>query len=379
MNSVATTSATDRSWFHHETINALIHDSGEMNGWQCLHPESWSESDVLDFIFSLDDVSLQTLRGERFCGLTGLDLCRLTVDEFVVRDQLHGQLIYRRLHSLLRQRNCGTIPLGDNSDRLQTSACWSISSLQQQPVQIPQPVCNLLEDEYYSGSGEWSVDGVLWSASSRYLDHGGCVVDNSASLPATSQLVRLRTFADHPLPSSELVFTDLLNVTDAVVDDDVSLRHFQSLQQDRDDQSQRRQPAVCTGRRRKDHAQPRDTKSPEIRGPEKPKRRQNRTGGHLWEFIRRLLSRTDADGERIIQWENKSEGVFRFLNPDAVAELWGKQKHNRRTAMDYPKLSRALRWCQSYGYLAKLPKDSGYPRKLCFQFGPMAVNWRDGL
>jgi len=70
----------------------------------------------------------------------------------------------------------------------------------------------------------------------------------------------------------------------------------------------------------------------------------DRNGGHLWEFIRRLLSLSDANSERIIQWENKSEGVFRFLNPDAVAELWGKEKHNRRTAMDYPKLSRALRY-----------------------------------
>jgi len=70
----------------------------------------------------------------------------------------------------------------------------------------------------------------------------------------------------------------------------------------------------------------------------------DRTGGHLWEFIRRLLSLSDADSERIIQWENKSEGVFRFLDPDAVATRWGEQKHNRRTAMDYPKLSRALRY-----------------------------------
>jgi len=68
-----------------------------------------------------------------------------------------------------------------------------------------------------------------------------------------------------------------------------------------------------------------------------------RAGGHLWEFIRRLLSLSDAAGERVIQWENKSEGVFRLLDPEAVAELWGRQKHNRRTAMNYPKLSRALR------------------------------------
>jgi len=66
-------------------------------------------------------------------------------------------------------------------------------------------------------------------------------------------------------------------------------------------------------------------------------------GGHLWEFIRRLLSSSDTDVERIIQWENRSEGVFRILNSSAVAQLWGEQKHNRRSKMTYEKLSRALR------------------------------------
>ena len=66
-------------------------------------------------------------------------------------------------------------------------------------------------------------------------------------------------------------------------------------------------------------------------------------GVHLWMFLRRLLASSDTAPERIIQWENRSEGVFRILNSQAVARLWGQQKTNRRNTMTYEKLSRALR------------------------------------
>jgi len=60
---------------------------------------------------------------------------------------------------------------------------------------------------------------------------------------------------------------------------------------------------------------------------------------------------------------------------------WNHRNINHRyyitTSLDETRWDVRYRWCQSYGYLAKLPKDAGYPRKLCFQFGPMAVNWQD--
>ena len=71
-----------------------------------------------------------------------------------------------------------------------------------------------------------------------------------------------------------------------------------------------------------------------------------RTGSHLWEFLRRLLTWSSSQSEaseRVIEWQNRSEGVFRIVNSSAVARLWGEQKHNRRSVMTYEKLSRALR------------------------------------
>ncbi len=63
-------------------------------------------------------------------------------------------------------------------------------------------------------------------------------------------------------------------------------------------------------------------------------------GTHLWEFIRDILLNPERN-PGLIKWEDRSEGVFRFLKSEAVAQLWGKKKNN--SSMTYEKLSRAMR------------------------------------
>lgn len=43
----------------------------------------------------------------------------------------------------------------------------------------------------------------------------------------------------------------------------------------------------------------------------------------------------------MVKWENRDEGVFRFVESEAVAKMWGTKKCNPR--MTYEKLSRAMR------------------------------------
>eukprot|EP00061_Rhincodon_typus_P006925 g28056.t1 len=62
-------------------------------------------------------------------------------------------------------------------------------------------------------------------------------------------------------------------------------------------------------------------------------------GTHLWEFIRDILLDSDKN-PGLLKWEDRSEGVFRFLKSEAVAQLWGKKKNN--SSMTYEKLSRAM-------------------------------------
>lgn len=63
-------------------------------------------------------------------------------------------------------------------------------------------------------------------------------------------------------------------------------------------------------------------------------------GIHLWEFIRDILLHPERN-PGLIKWEDRTEGVFRFLKSEAVAQLWGKKKNN--SSMTYEKLSRAMR------------------------------------
>lgn len=64
-------------------------------------------------------------------------------------------------------------------------------------------------------------------------------------------------------------------------------------------------------------------------------------GTHLWEFIRDILIHPE-NNQGLMKWEDRREGVFKFLKSEAVAQMWGQKKKN--TSMTYEKLSRAMRW-----------------------------------
>ena len=62
--------------------------------------------------------------------------------------------------------------------------------------------------------------------------------------------------------------------------------------------------------------------------------------GKLWEFIRDLLLVPETNPS-LIRWERREDGIFKFVQSDKVAKLWGQRKQNPR--MTYEKLSRAMR------------------------------------
>lgn len=63
-------------------------------------------------------------------------------------------------------------------------------------------------------------------------------------------------------------------------------------------------------------------------------------GTHLWEFIRDILIHPERN-QGLMKWEDRHEGVFKFLKSEAVAQMWGQKKKN--SSMTYEKLSRAMR------------------------------------
>ncbi|NXC41397.1 ETV7 factor, partial [Penelope pileata] len=79
----------------------------------------------------------------------------------------------------------------------------------------------------------------------------------------------------------------------------------------------------------------------------------------LWDYVYQLLS--DSRYEPYIRWEDKEAKVFRVVNPNGLAQLWGN--HKNRVNMTYEKMSRALR---HYYKLNIIRKEPG--QKLLFRF-----------
>ncbi|NXY16866.1 ETV7 factor, partial [Atrichornis clamosus] len=79
----------------------------------------------------------------------------------------------------------------------------------------------------------------------------------------------------------------------------------------------------------------------------------------LWEYVYQLLS--DRRYEPYIKWEDEEAKVFRVVNPNGLAQLWGN--HKNRMNMTYEKMSRALR---HYYKLNIIKKEPG--QKLLFRF-----------
>ncbi|XP_040193803.1 ETS-related transcription factor Elf-3 isoform X1 [Rana temporaria] len=101
---------------------------------------------------------------------------------------------------------------------------------------------------------------------------------------------------------------------------------------------------------------------------ESKKNKHSARGTHLWEFIRDILLHPDLN-EGLLKWEDRTEGVFKFLRSEAVAQLWGQKKRN--ASMTYEKLSRAMRYYYKREILERVDG-----RRLVYKFGKNATGWQ---
>jgi len=61
---------------------------------------------------------------------------------------------------------------------------------------------------------------------------------------------------------------------------------------------------------------------------------------HLWQFLLETLSNPNYN-PCYIEWLDRAQGIFRFVESQKVARLWGIRR--RRANMSYEYLSRAMR------------------------------------
>ena len=87
-------------------------------------------------------------------------------------------------------------------------------------------------------------------------------------------------------------------------------------------------------------------------------------GSQLYQFILQLLD--DESKNELIRWEKpRNAGIFKIVNKEEVAQLWGDA---RNRTMSYDSLSRGLRHYYSQGLLNAVNK------KLHYQFTQKALD-----
>ncbi|XP_040049798.1 transcription factor ETV7 isoform X2 [Gasterosteus aculeatus] len=102
-----------------------------------------------------------------------------------------------------------------------------------------------------------------------------------------------------------------------------------------------------------------------LSGREKPRSPRDKAHGRipecrlLWDYVYQLLC--DDRYQEYIRWEDRDSLVFRVVDPNGLARLWGN--HKNRDNMTYEKMSRALR---HYYKLNIIKKERG--QKLLFRF-----------
>ncbi|XP_041639367.1 ETS-related transcription factor Elf-3 isoform X2 [Cheilinus undulatus] len=102
---------------------------------------------------------------------------------------------------------------------------------------------------------------------------------------------------------------------------------------------------------------------------ENPKKNKHAPRGiHLWEFIRDILIHPDRN-QGLMKWEDRREGVFKFIKSEAVAQMWGQKKKN--SSMTYEKLSRAMRYYYKRDILERVDG-----RRLVYKFGKNSSGWK---
>ncbi|KAL3842086.1 hypothetical protein ACJMK2_020151 [Sinanodonta woodiana] len=286
----------------------------DLLSWTFRHPEHWTTQEVLDWIYWVADyqnMDCTRLKGEAFQNITGVQLCHMTLEDFTIRDPEFGTCLFEMFKNMSRDVKF-----------------------------IEPPPSESIYPDYHNYS-EGHLEEKVYNEQSTDSD-----VASDVEKPE-----RYR----YPSVDSD-VFSEDENSSCVPDDTLVKLSRKKSLKSSK---------SACDDCGTSD--EPKKTNRGRKLG-------QASKGNHLWEFIRDLLKDTKFN-PHLLRWEDKETGVFRFVQSEAVAQMWGRKKNN--PGMTYEKLSRAMRFCRSAGYFAEVPKNGKFPKKLCFRFGKKATGWND--
>ncbi|MBN3289128.1 ELF3 factor, partial [Polypterus senegalus] len=320
------------------------------SSWYSVLPQLWTKNHVLEWIsyhVEKTNYDASTLNMS-FCSMDGSELSRLSRESFLSIFGPLGDHLYRNLREL-----CGfddelnslfndindILPIDDGSQSLLETVRFGTtleSNLSHLEDKESYDALNLLVN-----SSSWSDLG---------YESGPTSPDSLDSSSAASLRFQIPRSPDSGGSDSDIDCTD--------VKPTIMPESF--VKTERND---------CKPYKR-GRGRPRKMSRGAVDCLEVKKSKHSPRGTHLWEFIRDILIYPELNNG-LMKWEDRTEGVFKFLKSEAVAQLWGQKKKN--SSMTYEKLSRAMRYYYKREILERVDG-----RRLVYKFGKNSSGWKLG-
>ncbi|XP_028854854.1 ETS-related transcription factor Elf-3 [Denticeps clupeoides] len=323
--------------------------------WEQVNPLFWTQRNVLDWIdFHVEDSKFDaSLLNMGYCVMDGPVLCQLPRESFSTMFGLLGEQLYHSLEAL-KSKHGVTCDLPDPyvlnetcallndflGDLPQYSTFLSDASLLE--TVVVQDVDIKRENDPYNYFNDFK-NRDLTSLSDGY-ESGSNLSDSLHG--STSGSFLNPSSPESAGSDSELEPSDVRG--------SINAKSF--IKQERGEQKKRGRGRPPKQNRGSDHYL------------ETKKNKHAPRGTHLWEFIRDILLHPEQN-QGLMKWEDRRDGIFKFLKSEAVAQLWGQKKKN--SSMTYEKLSRAMRYYYKRDILERVDG-----RRLVYKFGKNSSGWK---
>ncbi|XP_039537263.1 transcription factor ETV7 isoform X3 [Pimephales promelas] len=278
-----------------------------------INPSLWDKEDVnLWLRWAQREYSLRRADHQRF-EMNGKALCLLTKEDFRLRCPSSGDVLYELLQHVKQQRRCAIFnPLANSNTHTQQMLDSHGTTGPCAPCNRSVPVCPV-------------------NPNSRVLTAG-------YSTDHSQEGKLLSSYPEHP----QVIQTELSQHSPK-----------EGLQQKSPDKTRQPVNVFCTDEPLNLSSKPANTTHTTEANGKIPDCKL------LWDYVYHLLS--DSRYKAFIRWEESDSMVFRVVDPNGLARLWGN--HKNRANMTYEKMSRALR---HYYKLNIIKKETG--QRLLFRF-----------
>ncbi|XP_033008991.1 ETS-related transcription factor Elf-3 isoform X1 [Lacerta agilis] len=304
--------------------------------WYGEMPHCWSRAQVLEWISYHVEKNKYDASAIDFscCNMDGYTLCQYTRDQLGLIFGPLGDELYDRLHEIT------SVPdeLGWIMSVLRSEDVSQEALLDSSPLELG----NSYNQDYLE---EMKLANIFSQSDLGYIS-GAMSPDSSASLAGTMS----------QSPQSQDSGGSDLDL------DPIDMKHCHFSDGDYAEYKKEDLKKRKRGRPRKVSKDSRDCL-------ETKKSKHSPRGIHLWEFIRDILIHPEMN-EGLLKWEDRREGIFKFLRSEAVAQLWGQKKKN--SSMTYEKLSRAMRYYYKREILERVDG-----RRLVYKFGKNSSGWKE--